>query len=471
MIRTIGFISIFSVFCVHSVNAQTTDSSLEILSLSSAPDTQKHELKLEESIQIAIESATNVLKSKSDVELNGSALLKSYVQFLPNLTTQNNYNYSTGTIYDTAGAPSLITGKGRSATLSVTSDFNIFNGFSDYAALQSSLLRKDSSELTLARVKQQIGLDAAQSFLQVILDNKIVEIAQKNLTESQTRERLLSEEKRLGAASTADLYFQQAQTSQAESFLQTAQNTARTDQLILLQKLRIDTRSHYYFVEPTLDPDAEEKSFSDENYLAEMALKKRLDLEATDKLVAAANYDMTNAASGYLPKIDFVANATSAGSILNTQTVNGVNVVPASQDNMGNQLKDQIKYTYGINFTWEIFDRFVTYENRSELATTAYKLKLDDEDLKNQVISDARQAYSSYKLALQQLETSRKGLDAAQKAYEVMAGRYRLGSASFVDLITAQSTLVQAETSRAQALVNFKMGYWNVKYAIGDLEF
>jgi len=51
-----------------------------------------------------------------------------------------------------------------------------------------------------------------------------------------------------------------------------------------------------------------------------------------------------------------------------------------------------------------------------------------------------------------------------------MTGRYKVGSANFVDLMTAQSNLVQAESTRAKALINFKLQNWNIRYATGDLE-
>ena len=60
-----------------------------------------------------------------------------------------------------------------------------------------------------------------------------------------------------------------------------------------------------------------------------------------------------------------------------------------------------------------------------------------------------RQSFGDYQTALDQLKSSKKGLEAAQKAYEVMNGRYGVGAASFLDLVTTQTVLVQAESTRA----------------------
>ncbi|APJ04293.1 TolC family protein [Silvanigrella aquatica] len=457
-------------FTFYFMMIQNNVYCIELTGIDLDKDKSNYNLDLNYCIKLATKNAIDILKQKSSVELNGAEVLKSYASFLPNLTSQASYNYTTGTLYTTTATPAFITGDGTFSAITISSDFNIFNGFSDYASLNSYLLKKDSSELTLTRVKQKISLDIAQSFLQVILDNKMIEIAKQNFEESQAREKLLEAQSRVGSKSISDYYLQQAQTSSADSFLQTSENKLRNDELILLQKLRLDIKKNYKFIEINLNNLQEDKNFENESQLIKVALNKRIDLKSINKLKKSAEYDVQNTQSGYLPKLDFVVSTTSTSSYLNTQTVNGINVVPPSQSPITDQLSNQVKYYIGINFTWNIFDRLVTYANESQSRTMAYQIKLDEENLYNQIIVDARTAFGNYKLALQNLDSSYKGLFASEKAYQVMSGRYKVGSASFVDLSTAQSTLVQAQSTRAQALINFKLQNWNVKYATGELE-
>ena len=155
-------------------------------------------LTLEKSIAIAIRGSASVLKAENDVKVSGAQLLQGYAQFLPNLGVQGNYGYSSGTSFYAQSAPTLVTGSGSAAGYTVSTDLNLFNGLADIANLKSSILKKDASDLTLERAKEQIALDIAQSFLQVVLDNKIVDIARKNLQQSQARERLLDEQTKVG---------------------------------------------------------------------------------------------------------------------------------------------------------------------------------------------------------------------------------------------------------------------------------
>jgi outer membrane protein len=427
-------------------------------------------LTLEESIRIGVQSATDVLKARNQTNINGADLLQSYGQFLPSLLAQANYGYQTGTNYYTTAAPTTVSGSNLGAGYAIAADLNIFNGLSDFSKLKSSILRRDAADLTLTRAKQAVALDIAQSFLQVVLDNQLVSIAQKNLQESQERERLLLEQTRVGARNLSDLFRQQAQTSQDQSLVLTSQNKTRTDQVNFLKKLRADVAKKYHFVDPEIPNTRADPRFSDESQLLNTGLTNRSDLKASDNNADAAHWDVKNSWGNYLPKLDLIGNMTSGAHYLYSQNSNGASVVPATQSTLGYQLGTQIDYTVGIFLTWSLFDRFLTHENVVKARVAADNADIDAQDFRNAVEGDVRQAFGSYETAIQQLLASKKGLVAAQKAYEVIEGRYEVGSASFIDLITAQAVLLQAESTRAQALIDFLLQGKTVEFAIGEIK-
>lgn len=427
-------------------------------------------LTLEDSIRLAIRGATTVLKAENEVTVNGSQLLQGYGQFLPNFAGNGNYNYSRGTTYYTEGAPALVQGTGWGAGYTLASDLNIFNGLADLAGLKSAVLKKDASDLTLLRAKQQISLDITQAFLQVILDNKLVDINRKNLQETQAREDLLTEQTKVGIRNLSDLFRAQAATSAAESLLLTSQNTTRTDQILFLRRLRADVAKKYHFVEPELTGDRGDKKFTDENELLKKGLANRADLKAFDNLASASNWDVKSNFAGYLPKLDLLGTVVSGSHYLNSQNVNGQPVTPSVQPNLAYQLSTQVQYTVSLNLSWTIFDRFLTHENVTRARAVADDASIDAQDRLNQVEGDVRQAFGSYQNAIGQLHSSKKGLSAAQKAYEVMEGRYEVGSASYIDLITVQADLVQAESNRATALIDYIYEDAVVNFATGETQ-
>jgi outer membrane protein len=460
---------------VGNSNNEATIDPTKTTALESPPDLtldddkEGIELSLEESIKEGLRTATNVLKSQNQVRFSGAQLLQAYGQFLPNLQATANYGFARGTNYSATAQPVVINGSNANAGYTLFADLNIFNGISDLANLRSSTLKKDVADLSLVRAKQQIALDITQTFLQVVLDDSLVLIARKNLQASQERERLLQAQTTIGARNLSDLFRQQAQTSADEAFLLNSENRKRTDQITFLIKLRLDVAKSYHFISPNLSQD-KGSHLQQEDVLLREGLTRRVDLKAADKYANATHWDIKTAASTYWPKLDLLAGLTGVGHTLYSQTVSGIgNVVPSSQADIGSQLRHQIDYSIGLNLTWTLFDRFLTNENISRARTIAENSDIDAEDKKNQVKGDVRESYGDYLNAAQQLRSSKKGYDAAHKAYEVMEGRYSVGSASFLDLITSQATLVQAESTRAQALINFALQEKSLEFATGAL--
>lgn len=430
-------------------------------------------LSLDDSISMAIKSSTTILKAQRDREFGGTLVLQSYLQFLPNLTAQGAYTYNKGKTYYTTATPTLVDGSSYGPSYTISTTLNIFNGFSDIASWKSADERRDASEKTLFRAKQQISLDITQSYLQVVLDQKLVTIAEKNLKASKERQTLLEEQTKVGIRNKSDLFRQQAQTSADESFFITTQNKLKTDMITFLRKLRISPDEQYQLVEPPLEQQVTklEKNVSkmSEDEMIHQALENRRDYDVARLNAEATSHDVTSVRSTYLPRLDFVASYLSSARAFDYQYVNGTNMVPPNQESLGDQLRDQGSYYYGIQLTWNIFDRWSNSTNVERAKVTAFKAKVDSEDFRNQVVGEVRQAVNDYKSAVQQLEASEKGLIAARKAYDVSEGRYEVGSLNYVDLSVAQTALVQAEATRAQALIGYELQKRAVDYALGTM--
>lgn len=429
-------------------------------------------LTLDESLRMAVRAATSVLKSERDRELSGTQLLQSYFQFLPNVVATGAYNVNKGTSFATFASPVLVHGSSYGPSYQLSTTLNLFNGLNDLGALQSALSKRDAAENSLVRAKQQISLDVAQSFLQVVLDRRLLEIAEKNFKISRDRQELLEEQTKVGVRNLSDLFRQQALTSADESFAINARNKFKTDTISLMRKLRINPDEDYVIVEPPLEERVEKLKSQivdagGEKDLIKKALEQRRDFQSTKLVAQATRWDVVSARSAFMPRLDFVATYGAVARHLDFQNVNGVDVTPATQRSLDNQLQNQTAYTYGVVLTWNIFDRWTTGYNVEKAKTQAFKAEIDETDSQYQVVGEVKQARNDFEAALQQLITSEKGVTAARKAYEVSQGRYEVGSLNFIDLSTTQTALVQAEAARAQALIGYELQRRALEFALG----
>ncbi|MFL5815069.1 MAG: TolC family protein, partial [Bdellovibrionia bacterium] len=95
--------------------------------------------------------------------------------------------------------------------------------------------------------------------------------------------------------------------------------------------------------------------------------------------------------------------------------------------------------------------------------------QIDQKEVELQTIADVRIASDDYRIAQQQLKSAETGLKAAKEAFQAVSGRFSVGAASFLDVLTSQTALVQAQSNQAQAVINLKLREKALAYATGTL--
>ena len=424
---------------------------------------------LEESIRIANTRATEVLKAENSVAISGAQILAAYGQFLPDFSVGGAYTYTGGTTLTSVTAPILVDSRRSNINYQVQTSLNLFNGYSDQATLKAARLSKDAAELTLERARQFIAFDVTQSYLQITLDRQIVEFATQNLTTSKQREEQLDELVKVGRRAQSDLYQQQSQTALDQQFLTNAENKLRNDKIFLARKLRIDPSLDYEFTDPVIDETSLPQGGNDERMLIAKALEQRVDLKSSRFSQDAANWYIKKYRGGYLPKVFVSGSAFGVGAHYNKLVVNNDQSTPTPNlPSWGSQLGNQILGVGALSINWTIFDRYYTKSNVVIARANAANALIDYENVNLQIVTETRQAYGNYMTALKQVETTEKGLTAAQRAFETVNGRYSVGAANFIELVITQNNLLLAKQNQAQVAINLFMQKKTLDYYLGN---
>ncbi len=414
-------------------------------------------LTLQECVNMAIERSTAVLKGNNNVAYAGTQILAAYGQYLPNLAAGAGYNYNRGNNFFASTGPELVNENRSQFNYQLTSSINIFSGYYNYSNFKAAKLSKDISNLTLELAKQQIELDITQSYLQVILDRKIVGLDSSNLATSLKREDQLTVLTDVGRKAKTDLYQQQAQTSSNKLLLINAISRMENDKILLFQKLRIDSTDNYEIADIAIDDNPNAARYGNKDELLQEALQNRADLQSAQLTTQMTDWNIKKYRSGYLPQVSLAAGFFNNGAYFNSLSVNGESADVGSQQTIPTQL---YKYTYGtvgINATWNIFDKYFTKSNVAGAKIAADNARIDLQDTRTGVLSNIRQAHNDYRNAVQQMETVGVGYNAAQKAYEAVSGQYKEGATDFITESNAQLVFLQAAQNKIQTSVNMML--------------
>lgn len=426
-------------------------------------------LSLQDCIGIALQNSTAVLKGNNDVALAGTQVLAAYGQYLPNVQAAGGYNYDLGNNFYASTSP-LLAYTARSAyNYQLTSSINIFTGFSNYSNFKVAKLNRNVAELTLERAKQSIELDITQSFLQVILDRKLVLLDSNNLQVSLQREQQLQMLTDVGRRARTDLYQQQAQTSSDQLLLINARSRLKNDKIILLQKLRIDSVDSYDIEDMAIDDGADAVRYGNVQDLVQEGLRSRVDLRSADLNIQASDWNIKKFRGGYLPVVSAGGGLYNNGGSFNALSVNGVDEMPGSQTSQLTQLYKNTYGLLGISAVWNIFDRYTTKSNVAAARIVSDNARIDKEDTRIGVVANIRMAHNDYVNAVQQMETVGKGLEAAQEAFDAVNARYQQGATDFITESNAQQVLLQAQQNKIEASVNMQLQKRAIDFFTGTI--
>ncbi len=423
-------------------------------------------MTLDDCLKLAATQSTEFLKGNNAVASAGTDVLRSYGQFLPDLNLGAGYNYTSGKNLYVTSTPTIVDGNKTGYNYQLVSSINIFNGLYDKASLKAALLEKSGQQMSLQRAIQQISFDVTQSYLQVMLDRKIVEYGKENLSTSLKREDQLRELTEIGRKVKSDLYQQEAETSADKLFLINAQTRMRTDKINLFKKLRIADAEKYELAELPLNDDPLAGSYDNEQQLIDTALVRRSDLLAEKYSLDMAVWNIEKFRSGYLPKLSLTYGLYSEGGIYYQLYVNDQYALPPSQQGYGTQL-GQLYGMAGLNASWYIFDKWYTKSSVSAGKILMDNTRIDYENLQIQIKTDIKQAMGDYRASLEQIQAADKGIVAAQSAYDIINGRYQLGSSDFIELVNAQLNLLQARENKIQADVALMLQKRIIDFYIG----
>jgi outer membrane protein len=334
----------------------------------------------------------------------------------------------------------------------------IFNAGRRILDTQSAMLDRQAGENGLQRARQQVVFDVARRYMQVLLDQELLRIAEQNL--SSQKELLLQIEGFVdaGLRTLSDLYNQQAEVARIESIVLDAELALANDRWLLSEYLQLEKGKI-----PHLEPvDFSSKvGISPEvnlGYWTDQAFSSRKDLLQAELLENSYKKDYQAVKAMLYPRINGFYNYGTFYTSLDSRAIK-------------TQLLDIYpQNTFGLSLTIPIFNGFLTRVDMARSKMIYQNQSLRREALDRKVHQEVILAYQTYLNAVKKSENSKIRLEAAQEAQKAVGERFRLGLSNFVDLATANQALVNAEADLAQATYTlFFQEVW-VKYALGTLE-
>ncbi len=418
-------------------------------------------ITLNEAIEIALNNNYQLKQAENNLYLAEQNIINEYADFLPAVNANLNGGRQVGQQFIQEQVNFVdVTSKFVSGNISAS--IVVFDGFNNINSLRLSQHQKVSREEMLQRVRENVIFSTASSYLRVILDRELLEIAKGNLTTSQNQLEQVRAQVEVGSRASVDLYEQEALVASNELNVTQRENGLRLSELLLIRQLQIDPVGNYEFVTPEVD---EERSIAEiKNYklseLVDEALLNRADLKSAIANLRGLDYQLKLAKGNLYPTISAsmgLSTRYSESDLFNS---------PSFNDQFFDQ---QVNRSIGFSVSFPLFQRWNRMYNIQQAKVQLKNAELALDDTRMQIIQEVAQAYNDYISYVQQLEAAEKARIASQKAFETQQERFNVGSSTFVELSQAQANYVRAQSDYTSALYNIIFQEKLLDYFIGKL--
>ena len=417
-------------------------------------------LTLKQSIDFALGKNVTVAQAQNNVDAAQSGVLAGYGGYLPTLSGSAYWNREQTTEAFFSGVtfihPTTTTNYFNST---VSANWTIFNGFAREATLKKANAGARSTDEVYTRTKQQIVNSVQADYLTVLRNEQLVKVSEENLKRDQRELERITESQKVGTLAIADVYNQQSIVAADELSLLQAQNTYDESKADLIALIGLDQSDNYEVADESISQDIGQQELDDTTntyqnmgQIRKTAMAYRPDYQSALELVTSAHADETSALSRYYPGV----SAGAWYALNNTEISN---------------LTQNKGLSWGLNFSWTLFDGFLTNQSVQTAKVEQMNAELNVLQTERNVSVDVKKALLNLESGRKQYTASIKSLQSATQNQKVAEERYNLGAGTLVDLLTANAGLVNAEASKINAAFNYIMSKMNLDLAIGNVSY
>ena len=395
---------------------------------------------LRECIEYARQNNLNVETQRVGAAISQVELSSAKAQRYPTLSFSTSHNVSHQNqqpLINDYGERST-GGFNYSGNYSLTSGLTLYNGGRLRNTVRQQELDAQSAELDVEQAQNDIEIEVAQAFMQILyaretLDNSRAALATSLKQVERAREMLAT-----GAIARSDLMQLEAQYSN-DAYTVVMDSTAVTSALLTLsQLLELAPGTEFDIVVPTID---------DASVLAP--------LESAADIYASALETMPQMQSNELAvESSLAAEKIARASFYPTLSLN-VGLSTGAQSNTGisylNQMSNKFYQNAGISLNIPIFNGRQARNNVSQARLNTSTVRLQAQSARNELWNTVSSLHNDATAAQAGYLSAERQLESARASYELVEAQFNEGLKNTVELLTERNNYDEAVNNLTRA--------------------
>lgn len=430
---------------------------------------------MQKAIAYAQEHNLQIKQAQVNAELSESQYVQSKFGLLPNLNGTSSYGVNFGKNIDPT-TNQFVSQNIQSGQLSVTSAVTLFSGFSKINEMRSRHFAFMSSRYAREQTVNDISLAVANSYLQVLFANELVEKSNQNLVIAQRQLERMQALYKAGSVAEGSLFELQALEAGEQLNKVTAENQRALALLNLQQLLDLDKPIDVELptieltpenLQPLPDPDA---VFNTASQTYPAVLSATYNMYAAEKGLAAARGQRSPSLSGFVNLSTSYSNAVkriisvdTTGNYIPVGIVSGTSipvVTPEFAYNFentpfGTQFEDNFGQAIGLSLNIPIFNGWAVNSGvrQSKLQLVSSQIALEQQ--RNVLQQDIRTAHADATAAAKRFAAAQTQLSSSERAFQYAEQRFNAGAVAALDFDQARRNLNAAQSDLLQAKYDY----------------
>ena len=397
---------------------------------------------LKQCIDYAIEN--NLSLKKADNQIQQDKLNKQTKQWsrLPSVDANASQGWNWGR------SPSPIDNRysnvrSANTNFGLSTNLPLFTGLELPNQYALSKIQLKASLADLAKAKEDLSIQVTNSYIQVLFNQEICEVARHQVELSQEQLDMGRAKYELGKLSYAELTELESRLKQDEMQYVETRNNYQLALLDLSQLLELPTPDNFRIL--PLDEHVYQQKLSPPDQIYVQALQDKPVILAAQLRSEGAKKNIRLAQSGFMPKLSFNASISSGYYSVQGRDAEGFR----------HQLSNNLSKYVGFSLSIPIFNRMNTINQVRSAKIDFNNQRIQLEEQKKGLYKEIQQAWYSATAAQTKFDASSVALDANRQSFELIKEKYELGKANNLEFNEAKLSLMKAESDLIQAKYNY----------------
>ena len=406
---------------------------------------QSKKWTLEECVNYALENNISIKQSELDTQIASVDKKTAIGNFLPSINVTTNHSWNIGLNQD------ITTGLLRNQTTQFTSSganvgIDIYKGLQNQNNLRRANLAVVASKYQLLKMQEDIALNVANAFLQVLFNKENLKVQQEQLAINEKQLNRSIELVNAGSIPRGDVLDIKANLALNRQNVVAAENALLISKLSLAQLLQIKVFENFDVIDSIKVTDEISVLTQSPSAIVEKAKDSRTDLKIAQTNLEIAQQNLAIAKGAFQPTVQGFYGFNTRISYADVATISGGALVTKPANPFWTQFGDNKGQSFGAQLSIPIFNGFSAKNNveRSKVNLEKSKIALEQQNLDLQRTVYA--AFADAKGALNANESAISTLEARQEAYNYAKEKYAVGMMNSFDYNQAQTLLINAQS-------------------------